>query len=212
MCLSKIREFFWPLLEPENFNDDAKEIKGETILTKQPDNLKVALELALRNYDAENERRKTVESKSIIFIGTISLITTVLITISKDFFLKENIQFNAKSILLIAVIVIYIIYLTRTLWFSVKCLERKAYYTINFSLYNKADDKYLMEIIADIATIIVKNYKVINEKVDYMVMAQEYFKRAIIVLAIYPILYIIITLFQKYNILHILYSLLVNKT
>ncbi len=212
MCLSKIREFFWPLLEPENSNDNAKEIKGETILTKQPDNLKVALELALRNYDAENERRKTVESKSIIFIGTISLITTVLLTISKDFFLKENIQFNAKSILFIAVIVIYIIYLTRTLWFSVKCLERKAYHTINFSLYNKADDKYLMEIIADIATIIVKNHKVINEKVDYMVMAQEYFKRAIIVLAIYPILYIIITLFQKYDILHILYSLLCNKT
>lgn len=200
MCFSKIREFFWPLLEPENSNDAAKEIKAETILAKDFENLKVTLELALRNYDAEDERRKTVESKSIIFIGTISLITTILITISKDFFLKENIHYNAKSILFIAVIVLYILYLTRTLWFSVKCLERKSYYTINFYLYNKSDDNYLTEIIAEIATIIDKNHKVINEKVDHMVMAQEYFKRAIVVLAIYPILYIIITLLQKYDI------------
>jgi hypothetical protein len=211
MYFSKIREFFWPLLKPKNSNDDAKEIKEETILAKRPENLKVTLELAIRNYDAENERKKTVESKSIIFIGTISLITTILITISKDFFLKEDIQYNVKSILFIAVVVIYIIYLTRTLWFSVKCLERKAYHTINFNLYNKLDDKYLTEIIAGIATIIDKNHKVINEKVDYMVMAQEYFKRTIVVLAIYPILYIIIALLQKYDIIAFLWSLLSNK-
>ena len=101
MSFSKIREFFWPLLEPENSNDDTKEIKEETILAKQPENLKLTLELALKNYDEENERVKTVESKSIIFIGIISLITTILITISKDFFLKENLQFNAISILFI---------------------------------------------------------------------------------------------------------------
>lgn len=112
--------------------------------------------------------------------------------------------------LFIAVIIIYIVYLTRTLWFSVKCLERKAYYTINYDLYNKLDDGYLKHMIAEISTVINKNHKVINEKVDYMVMAQEYFKRAIIVLAIYPILHIVISLLQKIDVLHIFCGFLKN--
>lgn len=210
MCLYKIREFIWPLLEPENINEDTKKINSKKILIKEPDNLKVAFELVIKNYDAENERRKSVESKSIIFIGTISLITTILITISKDFFLKENIKYDANSILFIATVIIYIVYLTRTLWFSVKCLERRAYHTINYDLYNKSDDEYLKCVIAELSTIINKNHKVINEKVDFMVMAQEYFKRAIILLAAYPILHIVMLLLQKINAPHILCNFL-NK-
>ncbi|MHA1381729.1 MAG: hypothetical protein ACTSRG_25450 [Candidatus Helarchaeota archaeon] len=194
MCLSKIREFFWPLLEPQKLEETEKIIKSENILLRQSKNLKVALDLALKNYDEENERGKTVESKSIIFIGTISLITTILMTIYKDIFLKDITKYDVKLIFFIAVVVIYIIYLTRTLWFSVKCLGRKAYHTINYSLYNRSDKEYLTEIVAEIATIIEKNHKVINEKVDDMVMAQEYFKRAIVLLAISPILYLIFTL------------------
>jgi hypothetical protein len=210
MCLYKIREFIWPLLEPENINKNTKKINSKKILIKEPDNLKVAFELVIKNYDAENERRKSVESKSIIFIGTISLITTILITISKDFFLKENIKYDANSILFIATVIIYIVYLTRTLWFSVKCLERRGYHTINYDLYNKSDDEYLKCVIAELSTIINKNHKVINEKVDFMVMAQEYFKRAIILLAAYPILHIVMSLLQKINVPHILCNFL-NK-
>ena len=64
--------------------------------------------------------------------------------------------------------------------------------------------------IAAISTVINKNHKVINEKVNYMVMAQEYFKRAIIVLAIYLILPIVISLLQKIDVLHIFCSFLKN--
>ena len=143
MCLSKIRGLFWPLLEPENINNDEKTISSEDILVEESDDLKITFELTLKDYDSENERRKSVESKSIIFIGIISLITTILLAISKDYFLKENIIYDVNSILLIAIIIIYTVYLARTLWFSVKCLERGAYYTINYELYNKLDDKYL---------------------------------------------------------------------
>ena len=92
---------------------------------------------------------------------------------------------------------LYVLYLIRTLWFSLKCLERKAYFTINYNTYNKSDENYLKSIIVDVTNIINKNHKVINEKVDNMVMAQEYLKRAIFALASYPLLYGVIYLTNK---------------
>lgn len=190
LYLTDIREFFWPLLEPYDIPPKAKTITTENIEAVDDQNLKTAFELTLKNYDGENERKNNVESKSIIFIGSTGLIVTILLTITKDFLFNKDFDGNLVSHVFLFMVVGFVVYLTRTLWFSIKCLERRGYHSINKSLYERNDKFFLKEIITEITNMNMANSIVINEKVDYMVMAQEYFKRAIITTSLYPLLII----------------------
>lgn len=52
-------------------------------------------------------------------------------------------------------------------------------------LIDSVDESYYKQLIAEIANKMRKNAITINGKVDNMTMAQEYFKRAIVVVALY---------------------------
>ena len=77
--------------------------------------------------------------------------------------------------------------MSRTVWFSVKALERKNYYSTSIDDFfiDSVDESYYKQLIAEIANKMRKNAITINAKVDNMTMAQEYFKRAIVVVALY---------------------------
>src|SRR5699024_2632073 len=93
-------------------------------------------------------------------------------------------KYDLFSFLLFFSLFIFIIYISRTLWFSLKTLERKSFYTVSVEdfLSQKKEEDYYKELIVRISNKTKKNFNVINEKVDNMTMAQEYFKRAIIVI------------------------------
>ena len=55
------------------------------------------------------------------------------------------------------------------------------------------DDDYYKKIIVEVSNKIARNAQTINDKVDNMTMAQEYFKRAIVVVALYS--FVILLLF-----------------
>jgi len=180
---NRIREFFWPLLEKETIkspeNLDPEEIKIHS------DQLERTLNLSINCYEKEDERRKTIEDKSSLFIGTISIITSVLIGVTTV--LAKSDEFK-NSILLLAFLLFFLtLYMARTIWFSVKALERKSYNTLTIDdlLINEQKDQYYKKLIAEISNKMRKNSLIINTKVDYMTMAQEYFKRSIIIVVIY---------------------------
>lgn len=184
-----IREFFWPLLE-----------KGEAqkIQKLEPNEIKVenkhleqTLQYAIDFYESESQRKKTVEGKSSLFISIISVITSIILGVT-TVLVKVN-DFSIVLLCLIFLLFVLSVYMSRTVWFSLKTLERKAYYSISINdfLIGEKNDDYFKKLISDITNKVRKNSIVINEKVDNMTMAQEYFKRAIVIVSFYSFVILI---------------------
>jgi hypothetical protein len=180
---SKIREFFWPLLEKEDIPEPVS-ISPEDINVNE-NHFEKTLEYAIKDYESEEERRKLIESKSSLFIGTISVVTTVMIGVT-SILVKIN-DFNHSISILVFLLFLITIYMARTVWFSVKVLERSKYFAISIDDFLIKDEgvDYYKKLISEITNKIRKNSVTINSKVDNMTMAQEYFKRAIIVVVVY---------------------------
>lgn len=180
-----LRELIWPLLE--------KGPKQEPILLEESkisiDENKIndALKQALEYYDTENDRNKTVEAKSSIFIGTMSVAISVVLGVTSILFNSKS--FNSNTLVLIIFLFILILYLSRTLWFSIKVLERKGFHVIEIEdfLFKATNEKYCKKLITDISNKTRKNSIIVNKKVSNMAMAQEYFKRAIFIIPLYSL-------------------------
>lgn len=181
-----IREFFWPILEDdEEINKFPKKLSVEEI-TVDNKNLNIVFDQALRIYESEEDRKKTVEFKSSLFIGSISIITSIIVAATS--LLIEIDKFSYTSFTFVLLLFILTIYMIRTVWFSLQALERKNYHNISindFLIPDQEENSYYKRAIANIINKVRKNYSAINSKVDSMVMAQEYFKRAIVIVAIY---------------------------
>ena len=178
-----IREFFWPLLEKDEIPDPIQIESNE--INVDSENLEKTLEYAIEFHESEYERKKTVEDKSSLFISIISVVTSIILGVT-SVLVKVN-DFSLIMLVLLVLLFILTIYMTRTVWFSLKTLERKAYNSISINdfLINEKDAEYYKILIASITNKVRKNSMKINEKVNNMAMAQEYFKRAIVVVSIY---------------------------
>lgn len=189
--IKSIREFFWPLLDDPKSKNKSEEFNKDNIQVNS-EYLETLLEQAVRDYESEEERRKSIESKSSLFIGTVSVITSIIIGVTS--FLIDANNFNPVTFILILLLVILCIYMIRTVWFAIKALERKGYHAISIKDFLNSDqgDEYYKKIIVNIVRKIHRNYSAINSKVDSMVMAQEYFKRAISTIALYAFLILIL--------------------
>lgn len=191
-----IREFFWPLLDAETESDQVAEDHIKIVVTGE--NVEKALDLQFRIYDSEDDRRKSIESKASLFISTISVTTSVVVA-SNALIVGGKNEIDIVVTVSVFLSVALSIYMARTVWFSVKALQRG-----NYSVLGPKDinikgnsEKYHKELIACIHKKIKSNYKTINSKVDNLTMAQEYYKRAIIVICIYALLVLIFCFFGK---------------
>lgn len=184
-----IREFFWPLLEKGEAQKIKKLEPNEIKVEKK--HLEQTLKYALDFYESEAQRKKTVEGKSSLFISIISVITSIILGVT-TVLVKTN-DFSVVLLFLIFLLFVLSIYMSRTVWFSLKTLERKAYYSVSINdfLIGEKNDGYFKKLISDITNKVRKNSIVINEKVDNMTMAQEYFKRAIVIVSFYSFVILI---------------------
>jgi len=194
---AKAREFFWPLLEPLK-KKDFKVFNVEDLIIKDED-LDTCYDLTLRYYDSENERKKVIESKSTIFIGSIGFVIAILLSMATGLLLNPKIQLSFLTSFSILMWVVIVIYFCRAVWFSIKTLERQEYNTIGYSDYVKDKKDFKRELITDIINKTRKNSITINLKVDNMVMAQEYFKRGIMAVVLYSLIAGIYGLISKSN-------------
>jgi hypothetical protein len=180
--LTRIREWFWPLLEdqPEQQVRDF----SSTELVVADENIETVLRAAIKCYEAEEDRIKMVDTKSSLFIGTITVITSVIIAVTTAL-VKET--FNGSIFALVLLLFFLTLYMARTIWFSIRVLERRSFEVIDIEDYLLAESgpAYLRGVIITIVNKTRINARTINNKVDFMVMAQEYFKRAIVVVTLY---------------------------
>lgn len=209
--LYKIREAIWPLLDP--YKEPNKEFSKLDIedLTICDSDLDKGLTLALKFYDTEENRRHAVESKSTIFIGAIGFVIAILLDMTLGFLINTSSNKSYLTIFLIIMWIIIAVYFSRSGWFALKVLEKKAFHCVGYKDFIKGNDNYSRKIIIDIINKTRLNSKIINEKVDNMVMAQEYFKRAIIATVIYFITAGIISLFTGGTFYNKVFNFLFNS-
>ncbi|EOU1646416.1 hypothetical protein OQL12_002144 [Clostridium perfringens] len=191
----KIREFIWPLL------DELEEIKprqiGEEDCKFDDDEIDLMLKYIEKYSDSEDKRIAQVESKATIFIGIFGVVITVLLNLIKSILTQESQSFNTSIIS--TILILAVVYLCRAIWFAIKALERRNYHKLgfpNFMLENCSNKK--KKILINEYNNIKNNQLEINIKVDYMTMAQEYFKRAIIVVVGFSIIILINQVVFKY--------------
>jgi hypothetical protein len=178
-----LRELFWPRLEGEASQNQSA--GASPALTLSDDCLDKAFELQLKLFDAEDERRKGIESKAALFIGTISVTSSVVVGASALLITNNAYSLQIKlSVLLSCVLSIYTV---RTVWYSVKALERRVYANLGFddigNGFNKND--YLKKLIVTVEKAVRINQDATNAKMDFLTLAQEYYKRAIAVISVY---------------------------
>lgn len=187
--MEKIREFFWPLLE----KGEVQKVTPLTIedITVNNDNIQKVLDYAMKIYESELGRNVAIETKASLFISTLAIITSVVLAITTTLIGQNG--FSSVLFLLVCLLFFLTIYVLRTVWFAVKVHERKPFNTFyhNDILKNGDEREYSKQLIISIVNKTKKNSLVINSKIDNMVMAQEYFKRAIITLSIYSFFLII---------------------
>ncbi|MEA4886005.1 MAG: hypothetical protein VB063_04890 [Bacteroides graminisolvens] len=202
--IKNIREFFWPLLERE-VSSEINELVTNDVTVNQ-NNLQKTLDYVFDCYNAESDRRKTIEGKASSFIGTISVVTSVVLGVT-SILVKENSNSEMKLLLAILILLLFVltIYMSRTIWFSVRVLERSNYHSISVSdfLQSGQGDEYYKRIIVKVSNKIVRNTRTINNKVDNMTMAQEYFKRAIVVVVLYSFVILLLFLSKSVSDLYI---------
>jgi len=182
---NKVREFFWPVLDPLKKKDFEPFNVGD--LTVEENDLDRCYDLTLRYYDSENERKKAIESKSTIFIGSIGFVIAILLSMATGLLLNPKIQLGFLTSLSIFMWVVIVVYFCRAVWFSIRALERQEYHTIGHKDYVAGGKDYRRKLITDIIDKTRKNSRTINLKVDNMVMAQEYFKRGIVAAVAYSL-------------------------
>jgi hypothetical protein len=166
-----IREFFWPLLEKAEELEISR-VSQEDIDLESEEDIKVAFELAQKIYNDEQDRNKTIETKSVVFIGSIGFVVTFIIGITNFLLTGQNVYLNAITAGMVLVAVVLIAYFVRSSWYSIKALTRQKFQVLRFEDIIKRDKNYLGKIIAEIINNSKENSKIINLRVEYMTLAQ----------------------------------------
>jgi hypothetical protein len=191
--IKQIREFFWPVLDPLPVTVEEPE---QTIdIHIHTDSLDIAFEFKKKFADNEEDRRKGVESKAALLLSSISLATSLVV--GADSFVTTGHALWARIALKIILLVLCA-YTLATVIYALKCLSRSSYHALGFKDINVrlGPDTYKRELIKKMHQTRKKNQLTVNEKVDSMVMAQEFYKRSVVAIGLYVFCGLIITIFQ----------------
>lgn len=189
--LRRIRDFFWPVLEAKDSDKKDLSISLEKCSFLSDKNIDLAIQAA-RDFSArEEDRRKTVENKASILIGTFSVVITILLNFLKDIILGLNtypIFFTATAFIFASIIVVYlsfsVYHATNVL---TKAKEGYDWPAVPSFLYNGTRE-YKTLLFLKIRNSTYANMSIINKKVDSMTMAYEFFKCAIRTVIIFAII------------------------
>ncbi len=166
-------------------------------LTIQDENLDQAYGLSVGLYEAEDDRRKSTETKATLFMGSISIATTIVIAANA---LIWNATIPGLIVKLMVAMSFFIsVYAMRTVRYSLKVLKRSSYSVLDFNDINRPANKfdYLRYLIKTYHEMTLSNSKVVNQKVTYLAMAQENYRRAIFVVSVYALVVLVYAIFFR---------------
>lgn len=184
-----MREFFFPILEgvaSQYPQLSAEQICKKLDSTSDAEKSSKLLELSKDIYEREEKRRSTVESKATTLLGAAGLTVALIANFGKPLIFESDEYLKTEPFTIYAFSLIFIlttVYFLISIHYSLKTLSRKGYHSLYpldiIEIYNLSKDEYYRRISSLVLEKTIKNYVTGNEKVDYMVLAQEYFKRGI---------------------------------
>jgi len=197
----KIINTIWPCLEQDDEDANVQMEYGnkDAVLNKMTyitdeDYAKQFSVTAEELFEDEQERLKTIEGKAVTLLSATGLIISLIVNFSKEI---KNVVIESPSVIIGAIILLFflltIIYFLGSVWYSLKALSRKGYHQLDVkdiidpNLNDKT--KYFKKVGSLMVASRVKNYDVINGKVEFVVASHEYFKRGILCLVITGFLY-----------------------
>lgn len=174
----------------KNVNIDS--INGDnTVLSKKT-------EAAQQYYTEEKSRTKTIEGKASMFITSTGFLGTVLIGTS-NILVGQKVTPIWFKLMLVVCLIIFAIYMVRTILFSLKALSRSTYSRPDpisvMDIGNK--DSLDKQVIVDLINSTLYNQHATNLKMDYVVVAQRYFKRLMITVLAFVVVLLVYVLQQN---------------
>lgn len=180
-----IIDFFWPLLPPMNTPIDyPKASKNDIRVTGN--NLAAVCSMAEKSYLSESERMRTIESKASMFIGTTTFMATFIVGVS-TYLAKVNDHIGGFYAVMVLLAFLICLYMSRVLYLSIRALERSVIVVVDpLQFYKETQmDEYYKKLICYYINATTHNHKPINEKMNYVVAAQRYYKRVLTTLGLY---------------------------
>ena len=192
-----IFDFIIPLMPERLRSYDTKTIASDDIKGEKEVLAKKA-EAAQQCYNEERSRAKTIEGKASIFITSSGFLGTILIGTSNILISQKDDVVWFKLIMILCLL-LFAIYMVGTIINSLKALNRAKYFYPDAStVMNIAEkDDFDKQVIADFVNSTVLNQDIINQKMDYVVVAQRYFKRLMISVLVFVVTLLIYILQQN---------------
>ncbi len=190
---NKLRDLFWPYLEPfpkEEIEKQKKKLKefgdNDAILKKighikGEDYARIFFETSQKLYDEEKERLRIVEGKSAILLCASGLIVALMVNFISQIAKGTTVPYEIVGG---AIILITSCYFLTAVFYVLKALSIGGYYQpatkdiVDSKL--ACEESYYKQIGSIYCSSGVKNYKIINEKVDFVGLAQKFFVRGMV--------------------------------
>ncbi|MBQ9610226.1 MAG: hypothetical protein IJV15_12380 [Lachnospiraceae bacterium] len=215
------------LSKEEEWEENKRKNRIEQEIKKyqfQDNEVDLMLKFADEYEKREDARLHEVESKAIVFIGTFSVAVTILVNLLKEFMPGSSSGFLTTVPTWLGIVIPFLLglaifYLCFAIINSVKALQRNTFNVLgvretlnagyNVSIILEASkaknvietwdyaDYKKAEIARKKFLYTFKNENVINRKVEYMTLAQEFFLHAVVVLIMMVLLLALFIFWQK---------------
>lgn len=173
----RIFDFIIPLMpseprdEEETNNIKAEEIQGnDAVLSRKA-------AVSQQYYNDERGRTKTIEGKASMFITSSGFLGTVLIG-TANIIVSQTSNTAWLRLLMILCLLFFALYMVGTILYALRALKRGQYSRPDpATILNMEGDDFDKNAIADLVNSTAYNQRATNLKMDYVVVAQRYYKR-----------------------------------
>lgn len=192
----KILDFFIPLMPNESREEQVASIDAASI---QGDDKVLSRKAVVsqQHYNDERERTKTIEGKASMFITSSGFLGTVLIG-TANIIVSQKDSAAWLRLVMILCLLFFAVYMVGTILYALMALKRGKYCRPDPStILNMAGDDFDRNAIADLVNSTAYNQKATNDKMDYVIVAQRFYKRLMLSVLAFVVVLLIYVLHQS---------------
>ena len=189
-------DFIIPLMPNEPREEDVNRIKAEDI---QGDDkvLSRKVTVSQQYYNDERGRTRTIEGKASMFITSSGFLGTVLIG-TANIIVSQAKNAAWLRVLMILCLLFFAVYMVGTILYALKALKRGQYSRPNpATILNMAGADFDKNAIADLVNSTAYNQNATNHKMDYVVVAQRYYRRLMFSVLVFVVVLLFYVLHQS---------------
>lgn len=202
-----LQNMIWPALEGEP-EDPGKvpidHFKKRLEETKELGTTREMYKLAKGIAAEERERYQGITRKVFTLLGATGIVSAIIVGFSK-FLLIDTAVFPIYIHIIICLLYAFgLIYFCTSILFSLRALSVGKFYVLgpndiseNSSLN---EETYLKNILSKIFVFTEKNYRVTNEKIDWFILAREFFLRGVVTLVLLGVVIVICSILLRFSI------------